>query len=231
MKNILITGTDTGVGKTVITGLLARFLLSKKRRIVTQKWIQTGTKAFPEDILSHLLLMQKDKGYIKEYLPYVAPYIFRFPASPHLTTKLEKQKINVKKIKKSTTFLSKKFDLVLIEGSGGALVPFTEKKLILDIAEEMKLPVLVVVGNRLGAINHTLLTIEALKRRRMKIVGVVFNNQREKTKDIILKDNSRIVKKLTGEKVFGTLPRMKNKKRLYKKFIPIGEKIYRAINR
>ena len=225
MRAFFVTGTDTGTGKSVISGLLARYLLGKGYRVITQKWIQTGSKNFSKDVELHLKLMKRKKRHIKKYLSYVSPYTFKFASSPHLAAALEKKRISADKIKKSFRFLSDKFDFVIVEGVGGALVPFSNKKLVIDIAKELGLAVLVVAGNRLGAINHTLLTLEAIKKRNMKTIGIIFNNQPRKTGDVILKNNPRIIEKLTGETILGVLPRMKNKEQLYKKFTPIGKKI------
>lgn len=225
IRAIFVTGTDTGIGKTVITGLLARFLLDRGYRVITQKWIQTGSRNFPEDIRAHLKLMQKRKQHIKNYLSYVAPYIFEFASSPHLAARLKKRKIDGDRIKRNFKFLLDKFNYVIVEGIGGALVPFNERRLVIDIARELNLPILIVANNKLGAINHTLLTIEAIRRRNMKIMGIIFNNQAGKVKKSILRDNPRIVKRLTGEDILGVLPRIKDRDLLYKKFISIGKRI------
>lgn len=226
MKAVFVTGTDTGIGKTIVSGLLARYFLSMGYRVVTQKWIQTGGGDFSEDIEQHLKLMKKKKEYVKGYMPYINPYTFKFAASPHLAASLEKRKVNVNKIKNSFRFLLKEFDFTIVEGIGGALVPFTRKRLVIDIAGELKLPVLIVAGNKLGAINHTLLTIEAIKARGMKISGVIFNNLKESVNSVILKDNPEIVEALTGEKIYGVLPWLRNREALYKVFRPIAGSIF-----
>lgn len=208
MRGIFVTGTDTGVGKTVVTGLLARHLLDKGFNVITQKWIQTGSRGFPEDISTHLKLMNKRRNSIKDYFSYVAPYNFKFASSPHLAAGLEGERISADKIKNSFKFLKNRFDFVIVEGIGGALVPYNKKRLIIDIAKELKLPVLIVVENKLGAINHTLLTVEAVRKRGMKILGIVFNNRYKKTDKTISNDNIRIIKKLTGERILGVLPWM-----------------------
>ncbi|NQT46290.1 MAG: dethiobiotin synthase [Candidatus Omnitrophica bacterium] len=225
MRAIFVTGTDTGVGKTVICGLLGRFLSDKGYNVITQKWVQSGSGSFPKDIDSHLKLMGLTRRDVKDYLSHISPYSYRFPASPHLSADLENKKISSARIKKSFRFLAKRFDFVIVEGSGGALVPINRKKLLIDIAKDLKLPVLVVAGNKLGAINHTLLTIEAIRVRRMKIAGVIFNDLSKKTAEMILKDNPDIVKALTGERILGRLPWMKDKDSLYEAFIPKGERI------
>ncbi|MBP7088064.1 MAG: dethiobiotin synthase [Candidatus Omnitrophica bacterium] len=225
MKAIFVTGTDTAIGKTLITGLLARFIASQGKKVITQKWVQTGDESFSADILLHLKLMDKTKKDIDRYLNYVSPYVFKFPASAHLASSLEKRIIQPAKIKKSFKILAKDFDFIIIEGIGGVLVPFNRRRLVIDIVKELDLTVLIVAGNKLGAINHTLLTVEALKRRGLKILGVIFNNCLSKTDKLILEDNLRIVREFLEEKVLGSLPFSRNKSFLYRKFIPIGKKI------
>lgn len=206
MSVIFIAGTDTGVGKTVITGLLSRYLLKKKYRVATQKWIETGTGHYSFDALS-------------------TPYVFRFPASPHLAARLEGRPIDIAKIKNSFRALSRDSDFVVIEGIGGILIPINNKTLLIDIVKELKLPVLIVAANKLGAINHTLLTIEALKARKMKIIGMIFNCVLRNEDEIILEDNPKVIGKISGEKVLGILPWARDRRRLQNRFESIGDRI------
>ena len=110
---------------------------------------------------------------------------------------LEKTNIDAVRIKSSFTKLSKEFDTVIVESIGGALVPFNTKDLVIDIAKELDLPVIIVVKNKLGAINHTLLTIEAIRARNMKILGLIFNSHENEDK-IIADDKPEIIKTLTN---------------------------------
>jgi dethiobiotin synthetase len=228
MKGIFVTGTDTGVGKTIVTGLLARFLADEGYRVITQKWVETGSCGFSRDVNFHLKLMGKTKRDIVRYLPDAAPFVFKFPASPHLAAFREGKKINPARIKNSYKSLNKDFDLVVVEGTGGVMVPLNRNKLVVDIAEELHLSALVVAGNKLGAINHTLLTIEALRARKMKIIGIIFNNQKSRVSNFILEDNPEIIKNLAQETVLGNLPRFADKKLLHKYFRGIGRKILSA---
>lgn len=230
-KAIFITGTDTAVGKSVVTGCLARYFQEKGYNAITQKWVQSGCrKGFSADIKTHLKIMRKDENTLKEYRNLPSPYIFKAAYSAHLASRFENKIIDARKIIKSFKLLSSKFDTVIVEGIGGALVPFSRKGLLIDIAGQLRLPVLVIVRNRLGAINHTLLTVEALRHRKMKILGLVFNNIDKEDKRI-LEDNPRIIKILTREKILGILPKIADCDKLYKKFIPIADKIFNAINR
>ncbi|MDD4940072.1 MAG: dethiobiotin synthase [Candidatus Omnitrophica bacterium] len=205
MKSVFITGTDTGVGKTTVTALLGRYLADKGYKAATQKWIETGCR-------------EKLEG------TPAAPYRFRVPCSPHLASGIEKRSIDPDKIVKSFRSLAGKNDFVIVEGIGGALVPFNEKDLVIDIAVRLKLPVLVVAQNKLGAINHTLLTVEALRKRKLNIMGIIFNDIKGEDSRIA-RDNPSIIRSLTAERVLGILPWTKDWEKLYGSFCNIGDKI------
>lgn len=229
MKAIFVTGTDTGVGKTIATGCLARCLAEQGYNVITQKWIQTGCGSFSaSDIKAHLEIMGIDRATVKDYLDYALPYMFKKAASPHLACKLENKKIDVNKIMKSFRRLSKEFDFVIVEGIGGILVPYSKNRTVIDIVKGLKLPVLIVAANKLGVINHTLLTIEALRSRKIKVLGIIFNNIKKGDKTI-LEDNPKIIKEFSKEKIFGVLPHSISYKKLYEEFIPIGSKILKAL--
>lgn len=228
MNGIFITGTDTGVGKTVVTGCLARFLQERGYRVVTQKWVQTGiSQNSTSDISLHLKMMKVVTNRTEHKL--LEPYRFKAACSPHLASRLENRKIDRNKIIKSFKTLANKFDFVIVEGTGGLLVPYDNKSLLIDIAGDLNLPVLVVSENRVGAINHALLTLEALKSRKQKIFGILFNNLKKQNKKV-LKDNPTIVKKLSGDKILGILSYSATHDRLYRNFVPIGNRIWRALN-
>lgn len=225
---IFITGTGTGVGKTVITGLLARCAKEKNYRVITQKWVQTGT-LHTQDFDRHLKLMNVRKGEVKKYAPVAVCYRFKHASSPHLAAALEKKQISLTSIVRSFNSLAKKFDMVIVEGVGGTLVPLTRKNLVIDIVKKLKLPVVVVAQNTLGAINHTLLTIEALRARKIKILGIIFNNSDKNVDARVAGDNPRIIKTLSKERILGSLGFNKDDNALYKKFKPIAAKIMQVI--
>ncbi len=229
MKAIFVTGTDTGVGKTLVTGLFARYLKEKNYKVITQKWVETGCRGFSQDIKTHLKIMGIGLSEIKEYLDLVSVYTFKEPFSPHKASALEARRINPEKIIKSYRRLQKKFDFVVIEGTGGALVPFNRRHLLIDLVRRLKLPVLVVAKNKVGAINHTLLTVEALRKRKIKITGIVFSDAGLEDKEA-LRDNPKIISRFAKEDIFGRLPWRKRRNSLYKAFIPIGEAIYNRVS-
>jgi dethiobiotin synthetase len=218
MKAIFVAGTDTGVGKTLVAGLLAGYFIGKGKSVVTQKWVATG-KA--DDIKTHWKIM----GFVpKESREVILPYTFKLAASPHLAAGYNRKHIDKEKIRKSFLILLQRHDVVVVEGTGGLLVPIDTKSLLIDIVKDLKLPVLLVSHNKIGAINHTLLSIEALKRRSIPVIGLVFNNL-SKTKKIILEDNQRIIREISGIPVLGALPRSNNVNILRSRFKTIGDKI------
>lgn len=224
-KVIFVAGTDTGAGKTVVTGLLGRYLADRGRSVVTQKWVQTGSRTSAgRDIAAHLKLMGKSATDYRGSLKLMEPYSFKLAASPHLAARRENKKISQAKIERSVSELSRRFDHLIIEGTGGLLVPFGGRGLLIDIVKRLRIPVLLIVKNKLGAINHTLLSIEALKARGIPIIGIIFNNI-SKDNNVILRENRKVVEMITGVRVLGKLPRSENIRTLRRKFKTIGDKL------
>ncbi len=205
MRSVFVCGTDTGVGKTLVTGLLADYFAGQGLNVITQKWVQTGSSDM-DDINEHLRIQGKTSKHIQKHKHLVCPYLLKFPASPHLAAKQENRSINKTKIISSYKRLLSSFDMTIVEGVGGALVPIDGKTLVVDIVKFLKIPVIIVSGNKLGAINHTLLTVEALKSRKIPILGIVFNDMYPDQDETILRDNAKISAALSGQKVLGRLP-------------------------
>ena len=126
---------------------------------------------------------------------------------------------------------------MIVEGTGGLMVPLSRKRLLIDLAQELDLPVLLVAGNRLGAINHTLLSLEALEARKMKVLGVIFNNclpsvwRVPRGNAIVLRDNPKVIESLSGQRALGVLPRTRRPGALLKRFAPVAEKVLAAYER
>ncbi len=204
MGKIFITGIGTGVGKTIFSAiLLAKF---RGKRTFYFKPVETGGQK-PQDFL----LCSKFADFSEPPI-----YHFKTPASPHIAAKIENQKISIQKIKQKIKKIEKENFNLVIEGAGGLLVPLREKPIYtwINLIEELKLPTLVVSASYLGAINHTLLTVEALKKRKnIDLVGVVLNFPKP-PKTVAEKTNKDTIKKILGELYLGeiyTIPQsMKN---------------------
>lgn len=173
-KLIFITGIDTGVGKTYATGIIAKGLMDMGLKTITMKPIQTGCDNFSEDIIEHRKLSGSELTSY-DLNKITSPYIFKFPASPHLSAKLENKHIDINVIVKNIEILQNHFDYILIEGAGGLMVPITDTILTIDLIQKINTDTILVSTAKLGSINHTLLSIEAMTRRNIKIKAILYN--------------------------------------------------------
>ena len=169
-----VSGIDTGVGKTVATGVMARWLLRQGVSVATVKLVQTGCHNFSEDLDMHRAIMGI-KPLPEDEAGLTAPQTFDFPASPHLAAALEHRTVDTDRITAAVREVSSHYDVTLAEGAGGLAVPLTESLLTVDFAASQGWPVILVCSGRLGALNHALLSIEALKNRNMRLAGVVYD--------------------------------------------------------
>jgi len=174
MPTLFLAGIDTGIGKSVAAGLLARHLLEQGQTVITQKLVQTGCSGRPDDILVHRRLMES--GWLEEdESRLTCPYTFTFPGSPHLAARLDKAMIDPARITDATRQLQAKFSWVILEGAGGLLVPLNDGLTLLDYISSREYPLVLVTSSRLGSINHTLMSLEILKARKLHLAGLIYN--------------------------------------------------------
>ena len=193
---IAIGGIDTGVGKSIVSGLLARHLLDHGRVVITQKLVQTGCSGRPEDILLHRRLMGADWHRLDEQR-LTCPYCFPFPASPHLAAQQAGTEVDPAVLDRATRELAGQVDQLIIEGAGGLLVPLTRSLFLLDYLAQHSYPLILVTSPRLGSINHTLLCLEAIRHRDMQLLGLVYNLHGDHPREIVT-DSLKIFKQALG---------------------------------
>lgn len=174
MPTLCICGIDTGIGKSFATGLMARDLLYKGAKVITQKMIQTGCLERSADILIHRKLMEVGWLDVDEQ-NLTCPYRLSFPGSPHLAARLEDKTIDPDVITAATRKLEEIYDWILLEGAGGLLVPLTENLTLADYLVTLKVPLILVTSARLGSINHTLMSLEIIRSRKLELAGLVYN--------------------------------------------------------
>lgn len=212
-KSIFITGTDTDVGKTVITACLTAALIRKRKKVAVYKPVQCGNLLKGRIKSPDLALVKKLSGISENNL--FNDYSFKFASSPHLAAELENKKVDIDVIKNHYNEISKRFDFVLIEGAGGLLVPLTRSYTVLDLIKDLSVPALIVARAGLGTINHTSLTINALKAKNIKILGIIMNYFKG---GMIEEDNQKIVNQLNKVPIIGVVPFSKNLKKLADNF-------------
>lgn len=192
-KIFMLTGIGTDVGKSYATGWLARRLAENGLKVITQKLIQTGNKDYSEDIDVHRRVMGIPMQ-PRDIDHTTAPIILSYPASPHLAAKIDGVTVDFEIAAQSTKTLAAEYDFVIIEGAGGALVPLHDDYLTADYMADHNLPAVVVTNGMLGSINHTLLTLEALKNRGVTVAALVYNPHFDVDK-IICEDTRKYLQK------------------------------------
>ncbi len=174
-KVLFISGIDTDAGKTYATAFIALNLRKEGLTVATQKFIQTGCRDTSEDIEAHRRLTG-DTPLPEDLDGTTAPIIFTYPCSAQLAARIDGRDIDLSLIDRSTGQLAQRYDRVLVEGAGGLLVPVTDDFMAIDYIATRSLPVALVTNARLGSINHTLLSLEALAVRQIELPLVVFNH-------------------------------------------------------
>lgn len=201
--NIFISGTDTNVGKTVVTAGIAAVMQGLGYSAGVYKPVQTGAIKQENRIISPDLRFIES---IDSNILTKSTYNFLYPAAPALAALMEGVKININNFSRDYKELSRKCDFVLAEGAGGLLTPVYNDFLIRDLIKLLNLPLLIVARPDIGTINHTLLTIEAAKSSGIKIIGVIISNFPENTENMAIKTAPKIISDLSGVNILGVLP-------------------------
>lgn len=200
---IFISGIDTDAGKSYATGFLARQYVSEGKSVVTQKFIQTGCDEYSEDVELHRRIMGIPA--LPEDLDHTtAPIVLSYPASAQLAAAIDRREIDLGLIDHATAELRTRFDVVLIEGAGGLMVPITDDFFAIDYAATRNLPVALVTNSKLGSINHTVLSLEALERRGMRLHSVIYNSHFDSTDPVIAADTRGFIARYVERHFPGT---------------------------
>lgn len=214
-KAVFITGTDTDVGKTVVTFVVGALLQKRGCDVGVMKPVQCSG----EDAA----FLRKNLN-VTDSLQDINPYYAEEPLSPHLA--FQRQHIHFKKEKIFAAYrrLQERHDFLIVEGAGGVLVPITPKYLMIDLIKDLDLDVVIVARLGLGTINHTLLTINQIKRYGLNVRGVIFNETEQISKGVAEQTNPQAVKKIGQVPVLGVVPYLKeiSQKEIEKKCVGIA---------
>jgi dethiobiotin synthetase len=206
-QGIFITGTDTGVGKTLVTAALVTCLIRRGIDVGVMKPIETG--------VSRSAMAQSDGARLRnaagncDPMAEVSPYVFRLPVAPFSAARVEKTTVQIATIMRAFRALSQKHAFMMVEGVGGVRTPITQSLNALDLIHQMKLSAIVIGPSGLGGINYALLTLHALRRRKIPIVALVLNQRKPvRTKTARLQEQSTVslLRLLAGVPVVGPIP-------------------------
>ena len=210
-RGIFIIGTDTGVGKTVISAGLAAAIRRQGLRVGVMKPVATGCRLESGEWLSDdALALAEAAGLGRESLDQINPVRFENPMAPLPASRLENRSVDLDKIRQAYHEIQSQSDFMIVEGIGGLLVPITENLFVRDLVAAFGLPVVLVSRTKLGTINHTMLTIEALRSENIPILGIIFNRPADEPVGKDEEFSPLIVGELSDVPVLGIVPYLKD---------------------
>ena len=207
LRGCFITATDTGVGKTVVTAALAVALRKRGYAVGVMKPIETGVPSSADAGSDAIRLRAAARS--SDTLTEIRPYAFRRPLAPMDAARLEKRTVMLPTIMRAFRKLQSRHEVLLVEGVGGVHVPITQLLDVADIIYRVKFPAIVVGRVSLGGINHALMTLRALRRRKISVLALVLNRTvKVGTATAQLQECSsvRLLRQLAGVPVIGPLP-------------------------
>ncbi|KHD36105.1 dethiobiotin synthetase [Clostridium acetobutylicum] len=226
MKGIYLVGTDTEIGKTVISAALVYVLCKAGYKTAYFKAALSDAEELNGKLIPGDTEFVCSLSGIQEDYEKLTPYIYRTAVSPYLASKIENKPIDIQVIKDKLTKLENEYNYVLCEGSGGVICPITEvdNKIytLCNLIKDMKMDVILVCRAGLGTINHTVLTVSYLKNNGIKVKGIIVNQYEENR---LCKDNINMIKKMTGIPILGVMPYINENKKNF-----IEELKYNACN-
>jgi len=188
IRGVFITATDTGVGKTYVASRLAEALKKSGVRVGVFKPFTTGNS-------KDALKLIKSDG-VKDDLDKINPIFLKHPLAPMVSARVEKIKIDLKLVRMAYTELREKYKFMIVEGVGGLMVPAADKYSVLGMIKEFRLPVVVVARPSLGTINHTILTVDKLKKEKIKVLAIVLSGRSKN--GLAERTNPEVIRELTG---------------------------------
>lgn len=206
MRALFITGTDTGVGKTHVASVVLRELQQTGHRVGAYKPVCSGaeTQADGTPRWDDLERLAAALGRPKS-TDQIGPQRFLAPLAPPLAARLESRTVDVGLLDRGLLAWRDQCETLVVEGAGGWLCPLTETRSFADWVNQWRLPVLIVARRGLGTINHTLLTIAAIRSRRLPIVGVILNQSTPADDDTSIAENAREIEARSGVPVLGEI--------------------------
>jgi dethiobiotin synthetase len=205
VRGLFVTGTDTGVGKTLVAAALARFLAGRGIRVGVMKPVESGVPN-PAELGEDGTLLRWAAG-CDEPAALVSPYRFAEPLAPSLAAERAGVDIQLPRLTEAARHLAARHDFLIVEGAGGLLVPLAKGLLMADLVRQLELPLLTVCRAGLGTINHTLLTMEAARQRQLPLAGLVINGM-PPAPGIVELHAPRMLAEWSDCPLWGVLPRV-----------------------
>lgn len=209
-KGFFITGTDTGVGKTVIAVALIKALNILGLRACGMKPIETGCIKEGDVLIPSDGMFIKTVARMEENVRYVTPYCFESPLAPLPASEIESVSIDFEKILLAYKELSRLYDAVIVEGIGGLLVPIKKDYFVVHLARDLGLPLIVVSRAGLGTLNHTMLTVNYAIKEGLDVAGIIINSNQPLKETLAEDTNPDILKQISPVPLIGIVPYLRD---------------------
>lgn len=210
-SGLFVTGTDTGVGKTFVASLIARQLSSDGVRVGVYKPVCSGA-IFDEKGHARWDDIDRLRDAVRGHWPgsglsdeVICPQRFVAPLAPPLAARLEGRVVDVEQLRRGADWWTGRAEVLIVEGAGGLLSPVSETQEVADLARDLDYPLIVVARCGLGTINHSLLTVEAARRRGLQVAGIVLNQSQPGDDLGLAIDNAAEIEARSGVPVFGVM--------------------------
>jgi dethiobiotin synthetase len=207
---LFITGTDTGVGKTVVAAAIIKALHLQGIHACGMKPIETGCSRVGNTLYPSDGMFLKKVARMDEHIGFVTPYCFENPVAPSLASEMEGKAIHIPLITEKFQALLERYPAVVVEGIGGILVPIKKDYFVVDLIRELDLPLVIVARPSLGTINHTLLTIDYALGKGIKVSGVIINFSRPPESTVAENTNPLLLEQICPVPVVGIFPHLGN---------------------
>jgi dethiobiotin synthetase len=195
IPGLLVTGTDSGVGKTVVAGAIANWFHRRHKRVAVCKIAATGCVRRREGLVSEDAEFLAVCANAKHPLDLIAPLRYAEPLAPAIAAQRAGRPIDWFMLGNAIRLMSQSSDLMILEGVGGIMAPMDERHTVLDVAVALKIPAIVVARPGGGTINHTLLTVHALRAAGVHVAGVVINRYPTDVAGIAEETNPRAIER------------------------------------
>ena len=210
-KGVFIVGTDTDVGKTIVTAGLIYVLRNNGYNATYFKAALSGALQIGNELIPGDTKLVSEVSKLEEAYENITPYVYRAAVSPHLAAKLENKPMDLDIIREKYAYLKEKYDFIIAEGSGGIVCPLIDDERGLytlgNLIKALNMSVVIVARAGVGTINHSVLTIKYIEALGIKIKGIIINNYKE---DLICDDNINMIEKMTKVPIIGKLKTMEN---------------------
>ncbi|MDA8432597.1 MAG: dethiobiotin synthase [Nitrospiraceae bacterium] len=209
-KGFFITGTDTGVGKTIVAGGMIKNLMFLGFKTGVMKPIESGCGREGGTLIPFDGMFLKQTAHIDEPITNITPCCLESPLAPLSASERDMVEIDIEGIRRSFSSLTKKYGAMVVEGIGGLMVPIREDYYVIDIVREFGLPLVVVTRPSLGTVNHTMLTVKCALDAGIEVAGVVINYSQPAEGSLAEKTNSKLLAQICPVPILGTFPYLKN---------------------